>query len=76
MQHVIQARVRKGDKKFVAECMDLAVVTQGDTLDETIANLQEALVLHLQGENLADLDLAENPTLLVTMELETTPHVA
>jgi len=54
----------------VAECVEIAVVTQGKTLDETIKNLREAVQLHLEGENLAELGLAPDPTLIVTMELE------
>ena len=72
MRHSIKAFVYKGESYYVAECMEIAVVTQGKTLDETIANLQEAVALHLEGENLADFDLAPNPSLLVTFELEPT----
>tara|TARA_Y100000310_G_scaffold294522_1_gene325053 strand:+ start:96 stop:269 length:174 start_codon:yes stop_codon:yes gene_type:complete len=50
--------------------MDIAVVTQGKTLDEAISNLQEAISLHLEGEDMAELGLVSDPTLLVTMELE------
>ncbi len=46
------------------------MVTQAKTWDETIKNLQEAVELHLQGENLTELGLASNPTLIVTIELE------
>ena len=70
MRHSIKAFVHKGEKYYVAECLEIAVVTQGKTLDETIANLQEAIALHLEGEDLADFDLAPNPPLLVTFELE------
>ena len=70
LQHTIKAFVRKGDTQYVAECLDIAVVTQGKTLNETISNLQEAVALHLEGEDLAELGLAPNPTILVTMELE------
>ncbi|HEX77599.1 MAG TPA: type II toxin-antitoxin system HicB family antitoxin [Dehalococcoidia bacterium] len=70
MRHSIKAFVHKGEKYYVAECMEIAVVTQGKTLDETVANLQEAVALHLEGEDLADFDLAPNPSLLVTLELE------
>jgi predicted RNase H-like HicB family nuclease len=38
---------------YVGECLDLAVVTQGKTLDETVQNLREAILLHLEGEDLA-----------------------
>jgi predicted RNase H-like HicB family nuclease len=66
----IKAFVHKGEKYYVAECLEIPVVTQGETLDETISNLQEAVALHLEGEDLADFDLAPNPSLLVTFELE------
>ena len=70
MRHSIKAYIYKGEAQYVAECMDIAVVTQGKTLDEAIGNLQEAISLHLEGEDLAELDLAPNPSLLITMELE------
>ena len=72
MRHSIKAFVHKGENYYVAECMEIAVVTQGKTLDETMANLQEAVALHLEDENLSDFDLAPNPSLLVTFELEHT----
>lgn len=38
LQHTIKALVRKGDAYWVAECVEIAVVTQGKTLDETLSN--------------------------------------
>ncbi|MCS6936159.1 MAG: type II toxin-antitoxin system HicB family antitoxin [Candidatus Bipolaricaulota bacterium] len=73
-QHTIKAFVRRGEKYYVAECMEIAVVTQGKTLDETVKNLQEAVALHLEGEDLRDFGLADHPTLLVTLELEPVSH--
>ena len=70
MHRSIKAFVSKGDDYYVAECHEIAVVTQGKTLDETIANLKEAVALHLEGEDPADFDLVPNPSLLVTLELE------
>ncbi|MBI4491215.1 MAG: type II toxin-antitoxin system HicB family antitoxin [Chloroflexi bacterium] len=70
LQHTVKAVVRKGERYYVAECLDVAVVTQGRTLDETLANLQEAVALHLEGEDPADFGLVAHPTILVTMELE------
>jgi predicted RNase H-like HicB family nuclease len=69
LQQTIKAYVHKGDTQYVAECLEISVVTQGRTLDETIANLQEAVELHLEGEDPADFGLVPNPTLLVTIEL-------
>ena len=72
MHRSIKVFVHKGESHYVAECLEIAVVTQGRTLDETLANLQEAVALHLEGENPADFDLAPNPSLIVTLELEPT----
>ncbi|GMU22360.1 MAG: hypothetical protein AMXMBFR13_24460 [Phycisphaerae bacterium] len=71
LQHTIKAVVRAGDRSgFVAECLEIPVVTQGATLDETILNLREAAQLHLEGEDLSELGLADNPMIVVTMELD------
>jgi len=76
MQRTIKAFIRKGDTHYVAECLEIAVVTQGRTLDETIANLEEAIALHLEGEDPADFGLAPDPMLLVTLELQPFERVA
>ena len=71
LQRTIKATIRPGDESgFVGECVEVAVVTQGKTVDETIHNLQEAVALHLEGENPADFGLADRPSLIVTMEIE------
>jgi len=44
------------------------VVTQGDTLDELMQNLNEALSLHLEGEDLAALGLSSHPKLQLIIE--------
>ena len=42
-RHTIQAEVYPGDESgYVAECLNLCVVTQGETLDETVQNLRKA----------------------------------
>lgn len=76
LQHTIKAFIKKGEKYYVAECYEIAVVTQGKTLDETIDNLKEAVTLHLENEDLSEFGLAPNPTLLVTIELEAIANVA
>jgi predicted RNase H-like HicB family nuclease len=66
----IHAIIRRGERQYVAECVEIAVVTQGKTLDETVDNLREAVALHLEGEDLSALGLAAEPSLNVLMELE------
>ncbi len=52
LQHTIKAVIRPGEQSgFVAECVEIPVVTQGATLDEVSANLREAVSLHLEGED-------------------------
>jgi predicted RNase H-like HicB family nuclease len=76
MNHTIKAYVHKDDTHYIAECLEISVVTQGKTLDETVANLQEAISLHLEGENPADFGLVPNPSVLITMEVEPPAHAA
>ena len=71
LQRTIKVIIRPGEQSgYGAECVEIPVVTQGSTLDEVAANVKEAVELHLEGENLAEMGLARNPTLIVTFELE------
>ncbi len=69
MQQTIKAFVHRSDTQYVAECLEISVVTQGGTLDETIENLQEAVELHLEDEDPAEFGLVPHPPLLVAIEL-------
>ena len=70
LQHTVEAVLRPGEQSgYVAECVELPVVTQGSTLDEVVLNLKEAVALALEGEDAAALGLVANPTVVVTMEL-------
>lgn len=71
MKSIINFHIYKGDKYYVAQGIDLPVVTQGKTLDELAENIREAVGLHLEGENLADLDLVACPSVLLNLELNT-----
>ena len=65
MNKTIKAYIYRGEKYYVGECMEISVVTQGRTVDETISNLREAISLHLEGENLEELGLSPEPNLLI-----------
>ena len=69
LQQNIHAVVRSGEESgYVAECLEIAVVTQGMTLDETSKNFSEAVGLHLEAENPADFGSVACPSLAVTFE--------
>ena len=70
MKRTIQVRITKGEHQFVAECLDLPVVTQAASLDDLAVNIREAISLHLEGEDLAELGFAADPTILATLELQ------
>ncbi len=70
LQRTIKAVIRPGEQSgYVGECLEIPVVTQGQTLDEVTRNLKEAVELHLAGEDLAAMGLVPDPTILVTLEL-------
>ena len=71
MFYTIKAQIYTGDDSgFIAECIELPIVTQGKTLDEVVKNLREAISLHLDGEDLATLGFPPNPPIIVNYEME------
>ena len=49
----------------MASCREISAVTQGRTFEELIANLQEVVELHLEGEDPGDFGLLPNPSILM-----------
>jgi predicted RNase H-like HicB family nuclease len=47
MKKVVNVQITHGDSYYVAESLDLPIVTQGKTLDEVMANVREAVELAL-----------------------------
>lgn len=75
MKNIIQIHIYKGDEYYIAEGVDLPIITQGKTLDELAANVKEAIELQLSDEDLSVFDLAPNPSVLMNFELSTQLHV-
>lgn len=72
MKQVVQFHIYRDEEGgYVAESFDLSAVTQGETLDEIMANLQEIIELAMEGKTLENLGIAPNPTVLANIELET-----
>ena len=61
MKNIIQFYINKGEKHYVAQGIDLPIVTQGETLDELMKNIKEAVELHLEGEKPEDLGFSPHP---------------
>lgn len=67
----VTAIIHSGEQQgYVAECVEISVVTQGNTLDEVVNNLKEAVSLHLEGEDPSEFGLVPQPSLQITVELQ------
>ena len=65
----IHAVITKDDDSYVADCHEVAVVTQGKTIDETLRNLLAAVTLHLEGEDLGAMGLASLKRIHVSYDM-------
>jgi predicted RNase H-like HicB family nuclease len=74
IKHIIQIQVYKGDSYYVAEGVNLPIVTQAKTLDELMYNIQEAVELHLAKEDLSEFNLIAQPAVLANFELPIKVH--
>jgi predicted RNase H-like HicB family nuclease len=70
MKRTIQVAIRRGERKYIAECLELPIVTEASSLDELVRNIEDSVALFLKDEDLSELGLAERPVVLATLELE------
>ncbi len=70
MKSIAQFTITVGeDGKYVAEGVDLPIVTQADTLDALTKNIKEAVDLAIEDEELAAMNFSREPSILVNFEL-------
>lgn len=67
-RNAIHVLITESEGWYVAECLEIAVVTQGRSLDATLDNLRAALELHLDAEELLRVGLSASPKLVVSYE--------
>ena len=68
LHETIHTVISESEGAYVAECLEVAVVTQGDSLDETLRNLREAVALFMSDEDPAALGLVATPRLSISLE--------
>ncbi len=73
MKEKIHFNIVKSDGYYVAECVELAIVTDGKTLEEVIDNIKDATQLHLQVEDMIERDLVPSPVISINYNL---PQIA
>jgi len=74
MNQNIHAYIFQNGSKYTANCANIPVVTQGDTIEETLANLQEAVSLFFEDEDLIEFGFQSYPSIVVTFELPPLAH--
>jgi predicted RNase H-like HicB family nuclease len=50
LARTLTAAVSKDGEWYVARCLEVEVASQGDTVDEALANLREALELYFEDD--------------------------
>ena len=68
MRPAIHTVVTESEGLYTAECLEVAVVTQGSSLDEILSNMREALELLMSGEDHKLLGLGPGPRLVLNFE--------
>ncbi len=63
------AIIKKGEKQFVALCPELDVVSQGYTVEESLANLKEAVELYIEEEGMPE-EFSSRDTIIVNFEVD------
>ncbi|PIW96609.1 hypothetical protein COZ82_04105 [Candidatus Kaiserbacteria bacterium CG_4_8_14_3_um_filter_38_9] len=69
MKSIIQFKISKSDNSYIAEGVDLAIVTGADTLDELVKNIKEAVELHFEGEDESTFEFTNKPSILLNYEI-------
>lgn len=60
----------EGVPYYVASCVEIAAVTDGETFEELLANLREAIDLHLEGtDTVKQFNLIPNPRIEIKLLL-------
>ena len=75
MSNVIQFIISYGeDGYYVADAVNLPIVTQGKTLDDCISNVKEAVSLFM--EETTEKKINKNPSIFFNMEIPMNPRYA
>ena len=71
-------KLSDGSPIFVAHCTNLGIASQGDTMEEAINNIKEAIELYLeeQPEAYNELKTAEEPSLFSFIEIKPNAEIA
>ncbi len=65
----LTAVVRKWEKFYVAQCIEYDVVSQWETIEKAVSNLQEAVSLYLQDEDVTPVQHSTTSSFITSFEV-------
>jgi len=66
----VTAIIRKGETHYIGECLEIDVVTQEKTIEETLKNLKEAVALFFEDVRVEDIFIPDESPLMVTIGVD------
>lgn len=69
MKSIIQFKITKDEGTYIAEGVDLAIVTDAPTLDALVANISDAVELYFKDENISELEFNPNSSIHLNYEI-------
>ena len=69
MTYKFSAIIEREGKWYVGICPELDVASQGETLEEALANLREAVQLFLESADPSEVTLPSQPPFLTTLDV-------
>ena len=65
----MQFSISKSEGYYVAEAVDFPIVTQAKTFEELILNVKEAVEVFMHDEDLREIGIVKDPSLLINFEI-------
>jgi predicted RNase H-like HicB family nuclease len=74
MRQVVYVYAQRAESGFVAECYDLPVSAQGESLDQVIDEIQAAIDDYLASNDPPQFGISPKPEVIVTFQLGRPPE--
>lgn len=74
MKNIIQFLISQDNGTYLAEGVNVPVVTDAKTFEDLQQNIKEAVELYFEGENPAELGFGSTPSILTNFELTANLH--
>lgn len=74
MKQVVYVYVQRGETGFLAECYDLPLSTQSESLDQVIDEMQTAIDDYLARNDPPQFGISPKPEVIVTFQLGPPPE--